>query len=85
MTCFLVLIAYAAKNVPRLIAYLCSTPTGSLPSFLCSTLGASSEERLTRDPAKLRLVRWEVEDFTELVAEKLKVIFGPCIACTSMH
>mmetsp|Transcript_33539 Transcript_33539/g.74227 ORF Transcript_33539/g.74227 Transcript_33539/m.74227 type:complete len:2007 (+) Transcript_33539:3-6023(+) len=45
---------------------------GDVSSWVASTLGASAEDRLSGDPARLRLAKWSMEDFGELVAEKLK-------------
>ncbi len=44
---------------------------------MVSTLGASAEDRLSTDPARLRLAKWSMDDFGELVAEKLKVGVDP--------
>lgn len=43
------------------------------PSWYCSTLGMSMDERLGGDAAKVKLLKWERDSFNELVAEKLMV------------
>lgn len=48
------------------------TSRGDLNSWFGSTLGASAEDRLSGDANRLRLVKWALDDFQELVAEKLK-------------
>ncbi|KXZ45909.1 DHC7 protein [Gonium pectorale] len=40
--------------------------------WYASTLGASAEERISGDLTKIKMLRWEQDTFTELVAEKLK-------------
>jgi hypothetical protein len=58
---------------------------GVVCSLICSTLGASSEDRLSRDLAKLRLVHWEPDDYAELVAQKLKVTGGSVCTCVGKN
>ncbi|MEW5298927.1 MAG: hypothetical protein WDW36_001997 [Sanguina aurantia] len=45
---------------------------GQAAPWVASTLGASSEDRLNGDPSRLRLAKWSLDTFGELVAEKLK-------------
>ena len=45
---------------------------GDLSTIVCSTLGASAEDRLSPDPERLKMVKWTMDTFQELVAEKLK-------------
>ncbi len=45
---------------------------GETASWVASTLGASAEDRLSGDPTRIKLAKWALDDFQELVAEKLK-------------
>ena len=46
---------------------------GDTLSWMSSTLGATYEDRMLGDASRLKMVKWGMEDFRELVASKLMV------------
>ncbi|KAG1663699.1 hypothetical protein FOA52_013267 [Chlamydomonas sp. UWO 241] len=45
---------------------------GEVSSWVASTLGSSMEDRLSYDQSRLCLVKWSMDDFAGLVADKMK-------------
>lgn len=69
------LVEGAAENFSSLLVSVLNSMIqfrGDISTWVCSTLGASAEDRMSGDNSRLRMVKWGLEDFAELVAEKLK-------------
>lgn len=69
------LVDTAGENFTRLLTSTLGNMInfrGDLSTIVCSTLGASAEDRMSPDPDRLKMVKWTMETFQELAAEKLK-------------